>query len=195
MRKGSFVLYTSYLQQINLLNLEQRGALFTALLAYASGEDLPEMDGMTQMCFAFIKQDMDENREKYEAVCQKRAEAGKKGGRPKTNGLEEEAKKTNAFPKKQEEPNETKQKRFTPPTVQEVRDYINDKGYTVDAQRFVDFYDSKGWMIGKNKMKDWKAAVRTWNKSGETPQKPTRFNNFHERDYDYSDLERQLLGG
>lgn len=54
------------------------------------------------------------------------------------------------------------QSRFTPPTIEEVEGYIKEKGYTVDAQRFIDFYESKGWMVGKNKMKDWKAAVRTW---------------------------------
>lgn len=52
--------------------------------------------------------------------------------------------------------------RFVPPTLNEVQDYILKSGYSVDADRFVDFYEAKGWMIGKNKMKDWKAAVRTW---------------------------------
>lgn len=54
--------------------------------------------------------------------------------------------------------------RFTPPTVDEVRDYCRERGNAVDAERFVDFYAAKGWMVGKNRMKDWKAAVRTWEK-------------------------------
>lgn len=54
--------------------------------------------------------------------------------------------------------------RFTPPSVDEVRDYCRERGNTVDAERFVDFYAAKGWMVGKNRMKDWKAAVRTWEK-------------------------------
>lgn len=54
--------------------------------------------------------------------------------------------------------------RFTPPTVDEVREYCRERGNTVDAERFVDFYAAKGWMVGKNRMKDWKAAVRTWEK-------------------------------
>ena len=54
-------------------------------------------------------------------------------------------------------------KRFIPPTVGEVQAYINEKGYNVNAQRFVDYYASKGWTIGKNSpMKNWQAAVRTW---------------------------------
>lgn len=55
-----------------------------------------------------------------------------------------------------------KAKNFIPPAVEEVRAYIAEKAYSVDADRFVDFYTAKGWMIGSNKMKDWKAAVRTW---------------------------------
>lgn len=53
-------------------------------------------------------------------------------------------------------------RRFTPPTVEEVRAYCQERGNNVDPQRFVDFYAAKGWMVGKNPMKDWKAAVRTW---------------------------------
>lgn len=55
-------------------------------------------------------------------------------------------------------------KRFVPPTVGEVIAYCVERGNDIDAQQFIDFYASKGWMVGKNKMTDWKAAVRTWEK-------------------------------
>ncbi len=59
----------------------------------------------------------------------------------------------------------TKEKQnFVPPTVEEVQDYIYEKKYTVDAETFVAFYESKGWMVGRNKMKNWKAALVTWEK-------------------------------
>ena len=61
---------------------------------------------------------------------------------------------------------DTKYKRFTPPSVEEVKQYCNERKNSVDPESFVDFYSSKGWMVGKNKMKDWKAAVRTWEKNG-----------------------------
>lgn len=51
---------------------------------------------------------------------------------------------------------------FKPPTVEEVAAYVKEKGYVVDAEQFVAFYESKGWMIGKNKMQKWRAAVATW---------------------------------
>ena len=52
--------------------------------------------------------------------------------------------------------------RFCPPTVDEVKAYILEKNYTVDAESFCDFYESKAWFVGKTKMRSWKAAVRTW---------------------------------
>lgn len=58
-------------------------------------------------------------------------------------------------------------RRFSPPTLTEVIDYCFERGNSVDAEKFYDFYESKGWMVGKNKMKDWKAAVRTWEKGKE----------------------------
>lgn len=57
---------------------------------------------------------------------------------------------------------ERKATRFSPPTIQEIQEYISENNYNVDAVRFFDFYETKGWMVGKNKMKDWRAAVRTW---------------------------------
>ena len=53
-------------------------------------------------------------------------------------------------------------KRFTPPTVEDVAAYCRERGNGVDAQRFVDYYASKGWKVGNAGMKDWHAAVRTW---------------------------------
>jgi len=51
---------------------------------------------------------------------------------------------------------------FIVPSLQEVSAYCKERNNNVDSQKFFDFYESKGWMVGKNKMKDWKAAVRTW---------------------------------
>lgn len=55
-------------------------------------------------------------------------------------------------------------KRFAPPSVKEVQSYISEKEYSVDAESFVAFYASKNWFVGKNKMKDWHAAIVTWEK-------------------------------
>ena len=60
----------------------------------------------------------------------------------------------------------SKAKRFTPPTLEEVQAYCNERQNNVDPQHFIDYYTSNGWLVGKNKMKDWKAAVRTWERNG-----------------------------
>ena len=57
-------------------------------------------------------------------------------------------------------------KRFTPPSLEEVKAYCIERHNSVDAERFIDYYTSNGWMVGKNKMKDWKSAVRTWERNG-----------------------------
>lgn len=59
--------------------------------------------------------------------------------------------------------------RFSPPSVQEIEEYCREKGFLLDAERFVDYYASIGWRVGKNPMKDWRAAVRTWVKK-DTPK-------------------------
>ena len=76
---------------------------------------------------------------------------------------------------------------FTQPSVGEVEDYCRERNNGISGQEFVDFYESKGWMIGKNKMKDWKAAVRTWerNRKGAVSQKPDArdVHGYEQRDY------------
>lgn len=64
-----------------------------------------------------------------------------------------------------EEKKYKEKKIFRPPTVDEVRAYCKERGNNVDPEMFVDFYTSKGWKVGKNPMKDWKAAVRTWERN------------------------------
>jgi uncharacterized protein YdaU (DUF1376 family) len=58
-----------------------------------------------------------------------------------------------------------KAKRFVPPTLDQIRSYCNERLNNVDSNKFIDHYTSNGWLVGKNKMKDWKAAIRTWEKS------------------------------
>lgn len=103
--KNSFVIYTDYMEQVELLTMEQRGILFTSIMAYASEKELPDMDGMTKMAFSFIKATMDRDMEKYRQTVEKRKEAGKLGGRPKADSSSEKqskAKKANGFSEKQD---------------------------------------------------------------------------------------------
>ena len=58
--------------------------------------------------------------------------------------------------------------RFTPPTLEDVKAYCEERNNNVDPQKWFDYYTANGWMVGKNKMKDWKASVRTWEKNSFT---------------------------
>lgn len=61
--------------------------------------------------------------------------------------------------------NKSTTKRFIAPSIDEVRKYIEEKGYSIDPERFVDYYTANGWMVGKSHMKDWKATVRNWERN------------------------------
>lgn len=64
--------------------------------------------------------------------------------------------------------------RFCPPTLEEVQSYVLEKGIEIDAEKFVAYYESNGWMVGRNKMKSWKSAIVTWKKNEEKYGQPQR---------------------
>ena len=67
-------------------------------------------------------------------------------------------------------------KNSIPPTLDEVREYIKSKNYSVDSQKWYDHYESRGWMAGKTKMKDWQAGIRTWTHGNSFEKKPSANN-------------------
>lgn len=80
---------------------------------------------------------------------------------------------------KREKQAKEKRKRFSAPSVDEVRDYCRERGNSIDAETFVDFYASKGWKVGSSPMKDWQSAIRTWEKRecrASPREKPASFN-------------------
>jgi len=74
---------------------------------------------------------------------------------------------------KDKDKEKSRAKRFAPPSPQEITKYCIESGHSVDSQRFVDYYASNGWKVGKNSMKDWKATVRTWS-SKDKPSPPPK---------------------
>ncbi|MCK9525865.1 MAG: replication protein [Limnochordia bacterium] len=92
-------------------------------------------------------------------------------------------------------------KRFIPPNYQEIQAYCKERNNSVDPQRFIDHYTSNGWMVGRNKMKDWKAAIRTWEKNNVNSQstgfnKQNRGNSnipAYEPDAEQRELDRKAL--
>ena len=75
--------------------------------------------------------------------------------------------------------------RFKQPSLEEVADYCKERGNHVDPQRFVDYYTANGWKVGKNPMKDWKAAVRTWEKNDKGSGNSGARSDRRREEYDY----------
>ena len=97
------------------------------------------------------------------------------------NENENEKEKENESPSETKREKQAKEKRlrFSAPSVDEVRDYCRERGNSIDAETFVDFYASKGWKVGNSPMKDWQSAIRTWEKRecrASPREKPASFN-------------------
>ena len=84
-------------------------------------------------------------------------------------------------------------KRFVPPSIEDVQAYCLERNNNVDAERFINHYTSNGWKVGKNPMKDWKAAVRTWEHNGYNAKTPKRSNT--DEALDFYELGKQREGG
>ncbi len=126
---------------------------------------------------------------------------GVQDGVQKSNTLNKQKQKQNLEKK---DTNVSKEKpRFSPPSVEEVATYCRERKNGIDPQTFVDFYAAKNWMVGKNKMVDWKACVHTWEQrrkeegKARNPQNqaPNRFHNFEQRDTDYNALMMEQVHG
>ena len=90
MKKRGFVMYPDYEEQIEMLEAEQAKAVFIAILRYAAGKELPEMDLPARLVYTSIRQQIDRDNEKYEKTCEVRREAGRKGGRPPKQSANDE---------------------------------------------------------------------------------------------------------
>ena len=162
MSKDGFVFYKSFADAINRLDEQEQLQAFKALIDYGCYGIEHECTGIVGIIFDMAKPQIDANKRRYENG-KKGAEFGKLGGRPKKQtenpiGVIDK----NPIGVFEEKPKAKESRVFIPPSVEQVRAYCASRHNNVDAEAFVDFYSSKGWMIGKNKMKDWKSAVRTW---------------------------------
>ena len=198
--ENSFVFYRSFYDVVNLIpDAAMRCRAYTAICEYAfhGVEPAEDEDVLVKMVFTQAKPQIDANN--------KRRENGKMGGAPRKNNAKPKGNHTVTEPEPTDnqtitkaEPNvnvnvnanenvnvndngnvKLSAERFAPPTHAQVLDYIAEKGLQIDAERFMDYYTSNGWMVGKNKMKDWKAALRHWSRGDDR-------NTAKGRDYDYN---------
>lgn len=206
MAKEFLPLFLDFNETTQDLTDDQCGRLIRALVDYANGKER-DISGVELIAYRFLKGSIDRN-EKLSAI---RAEAGAKGGRPRRKDIQTEASeskenqtKANESKTKQNDinnnnnndiNNEANKKKFTPPTIDEIRSYCLERRNKVDPERFHDFYASKGWRVGNQPMKDWKAAVRTWERSDDRTVRTLPAQDYHQRDYTKEQdeaLERML---
>jgi hypothetical protein len=183
MRDG-FVFYRSFYEAINELPDENFKKVVCAICRYALYGDEPlELSMIEKSLFLLIKPQIDAN--------ERRRQNGCKGGAPRGNqNAQQKQPETTEVEQNQptiviEQP--TLRNFFEKPTIAEIKAYCDERKNGVDANMFFDFYEAKGWQIGKEKMKDWKAAVRTWekrkntNNNGTEREKIARADEFTER--------------
>ena len=175
-----FKAFHSYLKSVEPLNDAECGRLFKACLMYSMTGVTPDLRGNERFIFPTIQANIDRDIESYRNAVEIARANGRKGGRPRKPEETEitlpvfmEPEETEITQDKEKDKdkeedkecikeNKHKRKNFIPPTVEEVRAYCRERGNNIDPQAFVDFYASKGWKVGSSAMKDWKAAVRTW---------------------------------
>lgn len=182
--RKSFIIHKDSLEILDKLTNEQAGELIKAIKAYQFNEAVDVSD-LIDLVFTPFKKQFERDSEKYEKLCEKnRLIAVKRHSTKSTTGtsgnqsLPRSTKSTdNKSDSKNDSKSKSKNKRFTKPTIEELKSYIKEKQYIVDGEIFYNHYESNGWMVGKNKMKSWKASCRTWhlkNKPKETNIKPIR---------------------
>ena len=168
--KKSFILYCDQQGVFNKLPDEIAGKLIKHIFAYVNDENPPCDDLLLSIAFEPIKTQLKRDLVKYVDYIEKQSVNGSKGGRPKKAN---ETQKTQPFfeePKKAENvtaivndnENEISKRGFVKPKIEQVKDYMKEQGMNDIADKWFNHYESNGWMVGKNKMRDWKASVRTW---------------------------------
>ena len=190
--KTSFVFYSSFLSQIdNITNPAMRFLVLDAIVKYGCYGEEPDFSkidplGFADALFVSIKNAIDDSKARR-AINQMN---GSRGGAPKGNRNAVKQPKTTE--NNQNQPNSTENnlnvivndnvndnendnendkdrgqtaKRFTPPSLEEIQSYCSEMGYSLNANAFFDYYQANGWTQGKGKsIKDWKAAIRNWNR-------------------------------
>lgn len=227
--RESIVFYRSFYEAIKELPAEEFRNAVMAIMEYGLNDSEIDTSGVAKAILIMAKPQIDKNNKRYEnglrgGTKPKQNQNGtnpepnrnqtvtKVEPTPNQNGTKTEPKRTNPEPNDNVNDNdndnvndikesEEKKLRFYPPTLEELKKYIADNKYNVDPERFIDYYTANGWTVGKNRMKDWKAVVRNWDRSqksgGRMRQEltaETKFNNFEQRSYDYAALET-MLGG
>lgn len=177
-------IFVDFSECMQALTDAEKGRLFVAMLNYAATGEIPDLTGAERVLWAVAKQSIDRQAEAYDNICavNKRNVTKRYESKPiVTNRNETQPIDTKVFESKQDKDNDKdkdkkkNKKVFTPPTVDEVRTYCEERKNSINAERFVDYYTAQDWKLSNGvKMADWRAAVRNWEKRD--TERPKKFN-------------------
>lgn len=171
-------LFTDFIEDLEPLSDAECGRLFRAALEYARTGTPPTLSGNERFLWSNVRKQIDRSEQAYQAKANGAAKArAKKSSEINLIGLDIKAHQhasmlkglDNSQEEEEEEDKEdikekkqAKKERFSPPSVDDVREYCRTSGHMIDAEAFVDWFTSVGWKVGSKPMKDWQAAVRNW---------------------------------
>ena len=183
MGKNGFIFHGDWLDVIEKFPDSVQLEIYRAMAHYGLNREMPKLSNTAEIILMMITTKLDEDNAKYKSICEKNRQNAQKERKKKHAVSQEDSKLANAANRSElsqppididididndidiekKEKEKKASGRFIPPTLEEVEDYIKEKGYNVNAEQWWNFYASKGWMIGKNKMVRWKNAIATWN--------------------------------
>ena len=169
--------FVDFVQDMSELSDAERGRLFTLMLEYAATGAVPSFKGNERFLWGTAAKMIDAQRSNYDTMCDRnRSNATSRSESQRVAASGSESHEEQEQEQEQDKEQEHNRKRFAPPTVEEVRAYCKERKNSVNPEQFVDFYSAKGWRVGNQPMKDWKAAVRTWEQRDKGKRTDKRFN-------------------
>lgn len=170
-------LFVDYLDAIEPLGDAERGRLFTALLEYARTGEAPQLGGNERFIFPMMKAQLDRDAAASAELSEKRAAASKSKQTKQlianaaidSNCTQDKDKDED---KDEEKDKRYKRTRFVPPTLEEVEDYVLERGSAVDPRKFWEYFNEGGWKDAKgNPVRNWKQKLLTWEKYDDKPKR------------------------
>jgi hypothetical protein len=190
--KKSFLIYCDIIHTVEQLTDEQAGDLFKHLLRYVNDLN-PQSDSViTKIAFEPIRQALKRDLDKYETIRKRNSDnARMRWDATASSGIPNDTKNADSdIVIDSDIDKDIKKQRvvFEKPTLLELKTYMTEIGMNDVSEKWFDYYESNGWLVGKNKMKNWRAAVRTWKNNNlsnnvTTPQVINR-KVFNLREYD-----------
>ena len=163
--KKSFLLYCDLIHTVEQLTDEQAGDLFKHILRYVNDQEPQTENVITRIAFEPIKQSLKRDLQKYEDIRKRNQDnARKRWDATASSGIPNHTKNADSVSDSVSGSVNVKKeiKGFVKPTIEQLKEYMSEQGMNDIAENWLNHYEANGWMVGKVKMKDWKASVRTW---------------------------------